>query len=142
MTVNDSDVPGIDTHHGPMKYVGYLLNPGMHFRTNTDLSWLIATPEKAVRGKALKIQKKLTGQKLVTAINKSTSANAEALAGQMLEEISSPLAGEYASAAIKSKSEVLRNAGLFVFAKRPELKAPIEDIILLLNKPVAGGGTF
>lgn len=142
MTVNDADAPGIDTHHGPMKYVGYLLNPGMHFRSNSDLSWLIASPERAVRGKTPKSPKKIAEEKLVSAINKATEVNAEALAAQMLEYISSPRAGEFASAAIMSKFPVLRNAGLFIYSKRPELPAPTETIILSLNKPLPEGILF
>ena len=142
LTVNDSDAAGVDSHHGPMKYVGYLLNPGLHFQTNEFLSMLVASEKTASPGKAARRDPILRAPALISAIRKAKAADAEMLAGQILDFIGASEVGQVASAAVASEHSAIRSAGLLVFAKRAELPMPIETIITALTQPLPAGVLF
>ncbi len=144
LTISDSDTPGIDTHHGPMKYIGYLLNSGNHFTTSEFMTELVPATEitKSTISKKVFSPVILTAKQVLKAITDAKETTAVEVAGNIIDSIDSPDAAQIATAALNSPYRKIRKAGLLILAKRPELTAPVDTITAGLRTPVADGYIF
>jgi hypothetical protein len=129
VSVSDADAAGVDGPHGPMKYIVYLLNGANHFQTNQGLSQLEVTPDMVRPGKRIAVPV-VTAAGALNAIRTATPATAVQAADGVLALIGAPAAdaAAVATAAVASPHPPLRKAGLLLFAKRPELTAPVVEI--------------
>ncbi len=143
LSISDSDTPGIDSHHGPMKYIGYLLNPGNHFTTSEFLTEVAATPEiNKMTPKKIPQSPPVNMKKVLKAIADAKADNAEEAAGMAIDIMDDPAAAQIANAALASPYRILRKAGLFILAKRPELATGADKMIAGLRTPATDGYLF
>jgi hypothetical protein len=143
LSVSDSDTPGIDSHHGPMKYIGYLLNPGNHFTTSEFLTEVAATSLiNKVTPKKFAKSRPIPATTVLKAIKDAKADNAEEAAGMVIDIIDDPAAAQIADAAMASPHRVLRKTGLFILTKRPELATGVDKIITGLRTPAPDGYLF
>ncbi len=144
VSVSDSDTPGVDSLHGPMKYVGFLLYPANHFLTAEFLSTLKASKSvaKVDNHSDKTVAPRMTADRVVSAIREAKTATADEAAEMVLDKIDDPAAATIAAAAVASPLRALRKAGLFILAKRPDLPAPLEMLIAGLQAPVLEGYLF
>ena len=141
MSVSDSDTPGIDSHHGPMKYIGYLLYPGNHFTTSEFLTEVTIATEISVP-KKYNSPRPVSAKQVLKAIAEAKKWNAEEVADMVLDSIDDLAAEQISAQALHSQYREIRKAGLQVLAKRPEITAPVNDIVAGLRTPVADGYIF
>jgi hypothetical protein len=124
-----------------MKYVGYLLNPGNHFSTSEYLTEVVPT-QQIVKMTAMKNTRPATPTQILKAIKDAKAANAEEIAGMAIDNINDPAAAQIAAACLNSQFRPIRKAGLFIYAKRPEIEIPTEKIITALRAPAPEGYLF
>lgn len=133
--LNDCDSPGLDGPHPCMKFARFLLSPAPHFSSPQALGELKFDGKPVVFSPAMeKGEGKLPADKLIESIKSATDETAESVAQDILDSIADDRAAEIAGAALAAKPRFVRRAGLIVFAKRPELSAPVE-LLQTLTEP-------
>lgn len=135
--VNDADAPGLDGAHATIKYAMYLLGAGFHPGSPQALGTLDFLPTKALKP-AEPAQSAPTAAETLAALAKSATAPA-ALAQGVLDLIKDEKAAEVAAAALAHPAEAVRKAGLYLFAKRPELPTPVAALAAVAAPPKDAG---
>jgi hypothetical protein len=141
--VNDADSPGLDGPHSSIKYWAYLLTPAPHFQSPEALSTLSIEAQPVAMGKASDASaKKIAADELIAMLKTATVQNADTLAQQVFDRIGDERAGEIAAAALACQPKALKKAGLYFYAKRPALAAPVEVLQAMLEPKVGDGDEF
>jgi len=139
--IADADAPGVDAVHPAIKCALHLLQPGSHFMCPARLS-LAKLETQPVQLADVQQAAPPAADLLVEALKAATPETAAALAQQALDYLPTDQAGKVADAAFVCTQKSVQRAGLFIYAQRPQLPAPLPALVAMLEPGQSNYGSF